>query len=62
MKNKNQQQEILVLYPDTDMPGNGWKVTLPNGDFVFFEDKKKAKQFVEVYNKDLEKSPKKRKS
>jgi len=54
-------EQTLTIYTDTDMPGNGWKITLPNGDYVYFEDKKKAKQFVEVYNKDLEKSPKKRK-
>ena len=56
------QKETLRIYPDDDMPGNGWKITLPNGDFMYFHDKKKAQQFVDIYdNKDLTKSPTKRK-
>jgi hypothetical protein len=52
----------LHVYADPEMPGNTWKTTLPDGSFMFFESKEKAKKFAELYVKDLEKSPKKRKS
>lgn len=49
--------ETLQIYPDTDYPGNSWKITLPNGDFLFFDTKEKAKQFVELYNQSPKRKP-----
>lgn len=50
----------IQIYADPDMPGNNWKATLPDGSFVYFDSKEKAKKFVELYSSSL-KSPKKRK-
>lgn len=52
----------LHVYADPEMPGNAWKTTLPDGSFMYFDSKEKAQKFAELYAKDLEKSPKKRKS
>lgn len=50
----------IQIYADPDMPGNCWKATLPDGSFVYFDSKDKAKKFVELYRQSL-KSPKQRK-
>ena len=52
----------LHVYADPEMPGNGWKATLPDGCTMYFDSKEKAQKFALMYTESLTKSPKKRKS
>lgn len=47
----------LNIYPDPDMPGNGYKTTLPDNSILYFESREKAEKFAEIYAEALTINP-----
>jgi len=47
--------QTVKVNPNPDDPGNGYKVTLPDGSMLYFTTREKAQKFADGYNKDISK-------